>query len=37
MKKKFRIEKDKLKKKSVKNQTENIDSNIVDFNKYKKN
>ena len=30
-------EKDKLKKKSVKNQTENIDSNIVDFNKYKKN
>ena len=30
-------EKNKLKKKSVKNQTENMDSNIIDFNKYKKN
>ena len=30
-------EKNKLKKKSVKNQTKNMDSNIIDFNKYKKN
>ena len=29
--------KGKFIKKSVKNQTENMDSNIVDFNKYKKN